>query len=252
MKPSMISIAATAAIGLAALPAAPADAANWWERAKQLFAGDAATPEPGAATGTVATDDITTALKQALRAGADQVVATLGRQDGFYQVPDAHIPLPGAVQKARGLLDRVGAGALGDDLELRLNRAAEAAVPKAKSLFGDAIQHMTITDAKAILTGPDNAATLYFEDKMTAPLAASMRPIIDDALADAGAVQAYDQLIGRYRDLPFVPDIKANLTDHVLDQTIEAVFLHLGREEAAIRNDPAKQTTALLRKVFGG
>ncbi len=250
MKPRTMSLAA-AAIVLAAVLAPPANAANWWQRAKDFFAGDSATPETNA-TDPVATDDITAALKQALRAGADQVVATLGRENGFYQVPNAHIPLPKKLQKADALLDRVGAGALGDDLEMRLNRAAEAAVPKAQSLFADAIRQMTINDARAILTGPDNAATLYFQDKMTAPLAASMRPIIDDALADAGAIQAYDRLIGQYQDLPFVPDIKASLTDHVLDETIAAVFLHLGREEALIRNDPAKQTTALLRKVFGG
>lgn len=250
MKPRTMSLAA-AAIVLAAVLAPPANAANWWQRAKDFFAGDSATPETHSSD-PVATDDITAALKQALSAGADQVVATLGRENGFYQVPKAHIALPKSLQKADAMLERFGAGALGDDLELRLNRAAEAAVPKAKALFADAIRQMTIDDAKAILTGPDNAATLYFQDKMTAPLATSMRPIIDDALADAGAMQAYDQLIGQYKDLPFVPDIKANLTNHVLELTIAAVFLRLGQEEAAIRNDPAKQTTALLRKVFGG
>jgi hypothetical protein len=29
------------------------------------------------------------------------------------------------------------------------------------------------------------------------------------------------------------------------------VFLYLAQEEAAIRQNPAKQTTALLKKVFG-
>ena len=48
-----------------------------------------------------------------------------------------------------------------------------------------------------------------------------------------------------------VPDAKADLTDHVLDKAIDGLFLYLGREEAAIRRDPAKRTTAILRKVFG-
>lgn len=43
-------------------------------------------------------------------------------------------------------------GSLTDDLEPRLNRAAEAAVPKASKLCGSAIQQITIDDAKANLT----------------------------------------------------------------------------------------------------
>lgn len=47
-----------------------------------------------------------------------------------------------------------------------------------------------------------------------------------------------------------MPDAKANLTDYVLDKAISGVFLYLGREEAAIRENPAKRTTELLQKVF--
>lgn len=58
-------------------------------------------------------------------------------------------------------------------------------------------------------------------------------------------------MIGQYKTLPFVPDAKANLTNHVLDKAIGGVFLYLGREEAAIRENPAARTTELLKKVFG-
>ena len=57
-------------------------------------------------------------------------------------------------------------------------------------------------------------------------------------------------MVGQYKSLPFVPDAKANLTDYVLDKAISGVFLYLGREEAAIRENPAKRTTELLQKVF--
>jgi hypothetical protein len=79
-----------------------------------------------------------------------------------------------------------------------------------------------------------------------------MRPIVRSQLADVGAIAAYDRMIGQYRALPFVPDASADLTDYVLGKAIDGVFLYLGREEAAIREDPARRTTALLRRVFGG
>jgi hypothetical protein len=148
------------------------------------------------------------------------------------------------------MLGKFGMSALVDDVELKLNRAAEAAVPKAKKLFGHAISEMSIEDAKKILDGPKDSATRYFQSKMSAPLARDMKPIVDSQLSQVGAIQAYDKMIGQYKSIPFVPDAKANLTQHVLDKAIAGVFLYLGREEAAIRENPAKRTTELLKKVF--
>ena len=106
-------------------------------------------------------------------------------------------------------------------------------------------------DVKRIYDGPKDAATQYFKGKMTGPLADSMRPVVDSSLSEVGAVKAYDAMIGQYKSMPFVPDVKANLTSHVLDKALGALFLFLGREEAAIRENPTKRTTELLQKVFG-
>ena len=211
---------------------------------------------PGSGTTTAApagqpsNAEIGSGLKEALRVGTERVVGSLGRTDGFDASPDVHIPLPGTLARVKQVLARVGASGLADDLELRLNRSAEAAVPRGKQLFWDAIEQMTLDDVRKIYDGPKDAATQYFRGKMSAPLATSMRPIVDQELASAGAVQAYDRMIGQYKTVPFVPDAKADLTQHVLQKAIDGVFLYLGREEAAIRENPAKRTTALLQKVF--
>ena len=75
--------------------------------------------------------------------------------------------------------------------------------------------------------------------------------VVDRSVDDVGAIESYDSLMGSYRALPFVPDVKADLVDHVLDKAIAGVFLYLGREEADIRRNPAKRTTEILKKVFG-
>jgi len=80
---------------------------------------------------------------------------------------------------------------------------------------------------------------------------AAVRPIVDQALSQAGAVQAYDQVMGQYRAVPFVPDVKADLTGYVVEQGMNGIFHYLAQEEAAIRQNPAKRTTELLRSVFG-
>ncbi|MGE0255379.1 MAG: DUF4197 domain-containing protein [Alphaproteobacteria bacterium] len=194
--------------------------------------------------------DIAKGLREALKVGSERVVGALGKVDGFNNVADVHIPLPGTLRTVQQALGKVGQSALVDDLETRLNRAAEAAVPRAKSLFWKAIETMTLDDARRILDGPKDAATQYFRGKMASPLASDMKPIVDQELAKAGAVKSYDQMMGQYKSIPFVPDAKADLTQHVLEKAIDGVFLYLGREEAAIRDDPAKRTTALLQKVF--
>jgi hypothetical protein len=56
--------------------------------------------------------------------------------------------------------------------------------------------------------------------------------------------------MGEYNSLPFVPDARANLTDYVLEKGTDGIFYYIAQEEAAIRNNPAKRTTELLRKVF--
>jgi len=86
---------------------------------------------------------------------------------------------------------------------------------------------------------------------MTAPLADSMRPVVDSSLSEVGAIKAYDSMMGQYKSMPFVPDVKADLTGHVLEKALDALFLYLAREEAAIRENPAKRSTELLKKVFG-
>jgi hypothetical protein len=58
-----------------------------------------------------------------------------GLADGFNADPDIHIPLPDSLQTAQTWLRKVGLSSLADEVELKLNRAAEAAVPKTKELI---------------------------------------------------------------------------------------------------------------------
>lgn len=204
----------------------------------------------GSATGSLSQGEMGDGLKEALRVGTETVVAQLGQTDGFNTDKAIHIPLPGQLATVQKALKAAGYSSLVDDLELKLNRAAEQATPKAKALFVDAISAMTIEDAQKILSGPNDAATQYFRKAMGPGLAGEMAPIVDATLAEAGAVQAYDSMMGQYKTLPFMPDAKANLTDYVVEKGMDGIFHYVAEEEAAIRTNPAKRTTDLLKKVF--
>ena len=195
-------------------------------------------------------DEIAAGLKEALRVGSENVVGKLSATNGFNMDNAIHIPLPENLSMVKMALDKVGYASLTDDLELKLNRAAEAATPQAKDLFLDAITAMSFENVQEIYKGADDAATQYFKEKMSPGLALAMKPVIDNTLSQVGAVQAYDAVMGQYKSLPFVPDVKSNLTQYVVDKGMDGIFHYMAVEEKAIRQDPVKRTTQLLQKVF--
>jgi hypothetical protein len=220
-------------------------ASGWLDKLRDALGGRSAT------TTALTAEDVGDGLREALRIGTERVVTQLGTTDGFNLDPAIRIPLPDQLDKAKSLLARVGMDASLVDLETRLNRAAEIATPRAKALFLDAISDMTLDDAMAIYNGPDDAATQYFKSRMSEPLAVEMRPIVDASLADAGAMQVYGRVMERYQSIPFAPVIDADLGGYVVSRATDGIFFYLAKEEAAIRADPARRTTDLLRRVFG-
>lgn len=221
---------------------------EWLDQAGKLWEGIGGSDS---ASGVISNDEISAGLKEALRVGTDHVVARLGAVNGFNTDPRVHIPLPDSLQKVQSTLRKVGMSAMMDDLELRLNRAAEAATPKAKKLFLDSIQKMTLEDVRRIYEGPNDAATRYFQARMSEPLTREMKPIVNDSLSEVGAIRVYDDAMDQYEAIPFAPDVKTDLTGYVVDRGMDGIFFYLAKEEATIRQDPAKRTTELLRKVFG-
>lgn len=195
--------------------------------------------------------EISRGLKEALTIGSEQVVSKLGQTDGFNADPVAHIPLPTALDRARKTMAKIGLGGSFDTLEIRLNRAAELATPKAKELFVGAIRQMTLEDARGILQGPNDSATQYFRGAMGTRLSAAMRPIVDDSLAQVGAVRMFNDLLTSYHQIPLVPRVEADLTEHVVGLGMDGIFHYIAKEEQAIRENPVRRTTEILRRVFG-
>jgi len=245
---SIIAIPLTLGFGVSA------QAQDWMKTLQDVVGTAAKGSAPSVDASTLAglsREDMIAGLKEALRVGAETVTAQLGAADGFNTDPAIHIPLPQSLQSAQSTLKKFGLGSLADDVELKLNRGAEAAMPKAKELVWQAISSMNLEDAKGILNGPEDAATEYFRRVATPELKATVAPVIEQNLRDVGAVAAYDQLVGEYSNIPFVPDLKADLTAHATTLALDGLFMYLAREEAAIRKDPAKRTTEILTKVFG-
>jgi len=220
---------------------------NWFEKGTSLLKTFGQGGEPSG----LSVQEIGAGLKEALRVGSENVVTRLGRVGGFNNDAAIHIPLPDQLNTVKSVMEKVGMSDQLEDLEVRLNRAAEKATPKAKELFIQAINEMSFDDVKEIFNGPKDAATQYFRRKMSPALAEEMKPLVENSLGQVKAIQTYDSIMETYRSFPFVPNVKADLTDYVVEKGMDGIFYYMAREEAAIRTNPAKRTTDLLKRVFG-
>ena len=189
-------------------------------------------------------------LKQALTQGAETAVSNLARENGYLGNDRVRIPLPESLQKTDRAMRRFGMGKYSDELITAMNRAAEAAVPEARTLLAGAINKMTVTDAKGILTGSDDAATRYFRSSTETALAGKFKPIVGKAMQKVKLAEKYDQFAGKGAKFGLVDERDARLDDYITRKTMDGLFLMMAEQEKAIRANPLEATGNLARKVF--
>jgi hypothetical protein len=195
--------------------------------------------------------DAVAALRTALEKGTQTAVATLGRTDGFLGNALVRIALPDSAQRAERMMRRLGMGKYADELVVSLNRAAEAAVPEARTIFVDAVRRMTLRDAKSILTGGDTAATEYFRRTTRDSLHQRFLPIVHGATAKVGAARAYERYADKAAAVGLLSEEDADLDEYVTQKALDGLFLTVAEEEKKIRAEPLATGSKILRKVFG-
>ena len=195
-------------------------------------------------------DKIIAGLKQALQVSTAKAVAITGHPDGFLKNEAIKIVLPPKLETVGRGLRMLGMGSKVDELETGMKRAAEQAAPEAKEIFLAALRKMTFDDARHILTGDDTAATEYFKRASSGDLTTAFSPIVHRSMEHVGVVRQYDQVL---KSSPAGSALAGqfDLDKYVVGKTLDGLFYELGEEEKKIRKNPAAQTTALLKEVFG-
>lgn len=195
--------------------------------------------------------DITKGLKEALAKGTTSAVNNLGRTDGYMANKAVRILLPESLQKIEGPLRLAGQGQLIDDLVLAMNRAAEKAVPQAADILGDAVRAMSVSDARGILAGPDDAATKYFRKTSGTKIGEMMQPIISQATESVGVARAYKKLTANPLAASAAKAYGMDLDSYVNAKAQDGLFYMVAQEEKDIRKNPVARTSDILKKVFG-
>ena len=230
-----------------------------------------ATPTPPAAlsVASLSQDQVVKGLQEALARGLQQAVTNLGHAGGFLTNVEVKIPMPEKLQKVQTVAQTLKQEKLVDDFVTTMNRAAEQAVPAAATVFADTLGHMTIEDAKSILSGPTDAATQYFQRTTQTNLYQKFYPVVKQATATAGVTSAYKNLMDKVnagnltQKLGSLGGLGTSISSSLLDQdsldidayvtnkALEGLFKMVAQEEKQIRQNPVARTSDVLQKVFG-
>jgi hypothetical protein len=202
------------------------------------------------AAGALSQAEIASGLKEALNNGISKEVSKLTVKDGFFKNEAVKILLPDELKKVDKTLRDVGLSSLADEGLKVLNRAAEDAVKEATPIFVDAVKKMTFNDAKNILLGSDNSATMYLQNTTSSALYAKFNPVVKNSLGKVGADKVWANIITKYNALPMTQNVNPDLNDYVTNKAMDGVFKMVAVEEKDIRNNIAARTSDLLKRVF--
>ncbi len=224
--------------------------AGWLDTLKQDVTGSNAAP---VGVTSLTQGEMYDGLKQALSKGVQTAVANLGHDGGYLNNLEVKIPMPDSMKHVQQAAHAVGQDKVVDDFVATMNHAAEQAVPQAAAIFGDAITKMNVDDAKAILAGPDDAATQYFRKTSNEQLAEKMLPIVKEATEKTGVTAAYKELMQYGGSITqFMGQKKpVDLDGYITSKAMDGLFKMVAAEEKNIRQNPMARSTDLLKKVFG-
>ena len=195
--------------------------------------------------------DATAGIRTALERGALSAVGLLGREDGFLGNPQVRIPLPSWLEQAGKLARSIGQGKRVDELVTSMNRAAELAVPEAKTLLVSAVKSMSVSDAVGIVKGGDTSVTDFFVGKTREPLGAKFLPIVTEATQRVSVAQKANALAVRAAKLGLVKAKDTSIEKYVTGKSLDGLYFMIGEEEKKIRKDPVATGSDILRRVFG-
>ena len=223
-------------------------------------------------TSNISDSTVTSGLKEALKTGVNYAVTQLGSSNGYLDNSAVKIPLPDNLAKAETLLRSLGGNQMADNLINSMNTAASKAAPKTAEVFVNAIDKMSVTDAQAILSGGNEAATNYFKANTSDSLKKLIAPIIQETMKENQVATYYDTVNNLYKSSAkglvdnsgvmgmaksfgvdsYIPGSSdESLDEYITTKAIDGLFTMIGQKEAAIRANPVEQTSSILKQVFG-
>ena len=218
-------------------------------------------------------------LKEALSMGINQAISTLGKDNGFLNSA-VKIPLPASLKTVASVAEKAGGKEYVDDFVTTMNTAASKAVPKTASILGDALQTMSMEDAKSIIAGNNTAATDYFKTKSGAQLLSAIMPVIKESANESKVMSSYKTLTGMASGAggdalsgvtkgagnllgqasgiakglgvnnDVVPNADEDIETYIARKTLDGLFHMIGEKEQSLRANPLSSGSKVIGDIF--
>lgn len=195
--------------------------------------------------------DASRGIKDALGLAAMNATTHLGQPNGFWGDAQVRIPLPGLLGRTQQSLRPLGLSRPLDALQENLNHAAETTMPEAGRLFVGAVRDISIADAVDIVRGPEDSATRYLRGRTETRLTSLLRPPMTRALTESGAFTMMRTALREVGLASMTSNLRAEVISFSTAKALDGAFYFIAAEERAIRRDPLRRTTDILRRVFG-
>lgn len=212
------------------------------------------TPPPAPTPPPLTADEASAAVREALTLSLGRATTAGAQADAFNGNPDIRLGFPPEAELVNTTLRAMKLGTVIDKFEVQLNRAAEAvaANPQTLTILTAAAQRYTVADALALVnTRESRLIAQQFKQQQLQQVQQELRPLVDAALEQTGAKQAYGELVLRYKKIPLVTPISTNLTDYATGKVAEGLFTLIADEESRIRLNSSARSTATLKRAFG-
>jgi len=196
-------------------------------------------------------NDARSGVREAMGLAALNATTRLAQPDAFWGNARVRIPLPGVLGQTQRSLAGFGMSRPLDDLQRSLNRAAERTMPEAGRLFTNAVRDITIGDAIDIVRGGDDSATQYLRGRTSSRLTTLLRPPMTEALTQSGAFTLLRTGLREVGLASMTRDMRSEIINFSTEKALDGAFYFIAEEERAIRRDPWRRTSDVLRRVFG-
>lgn len=194
--------------------------------------------------------DARAGIRDALGLAALNATTRLAQPNAFWSDAEVRIPLPGVLGQTQSILSGFGMSGPLDELQRSLNAAAERTMPEAGRLFANAVRDITIGDAIEIVRGADDSATRYLRGRTETRLTSLLKRPMREALTQSGAFALLRAALREVRLTGMTDDLRTEIVDFSTARALDGCFHFIAEEERAIRRDPWRRTTDILRRVF--
>jgi len=93
--------------------------------------------------------------------------------------------------------------------------------------------------------------TDFFREKTSGQLADQFLPIVKKVTDKAGLSAQYNSVMGQASKMGVVSGQEATVEGYVTQRALDGLYLMIGEEEKAIRQDPIGSGSKIIGKVFG-